>query len=67
MTIYKTFEQLVSAEDGERILAKWNTAARAQNKSLENGKKDRAILREFKAGNLTFGGTRVEMSTSEKD
>jgi hypothetical protein len=64
MKEYTSFKALESEADPDQILRVWNTTARARAASLARGKEDRAVLRAFKSGELSFGGSRVDLTAA---
>lgn len=67
MTTFKSVEQAVAVLGAERTLTLVHSALRAQERSREQGKKDRALLKMIKSGEYNMGGTRVDMTVQSQD
>lgn len=64
--MYTSLKQAVEAIGEERALAYVNSKLDQLEKNKAKSRENRAIVAAFKAGKITFGGTRVDLTASEE-
>ena len=64
--MYTSLNQAVAAIGETRALAYINSKLEQLEKNKARSKEQREIVRAFKAGEITFGGTRVDVTTADE-
>lgn len=65
--MYTSLEQAVKAIGTERALAYINSKLDQLEKNKAKSRENRAIVAAFKAGTISYGGTKVDMTVSQEE